>query len=74
MASCPPQPPAPCPQICPPPPPPPPCYAKPIMKRLHWIQTKKILAQALIVSMLAGACVYFFIGVPRKAKYKEYYA
>ncbi|CAH0717668.1 unnamed protein product, partial [Brenthis ino] len=74
MSSCPPQPPPPCPQTCPPPLPPPPCYVKPIMRRLHRTQTKKIIAQALLASMLAGSCVYFFIGVPRKAKYREYYA
>ncbi|OWR54637.1 hypothetical protein KGM_216156 [Danaus plexippus plexippus] len=44
------------------------------MKRLHLNQTKRILAQALTLSCIAGACVYFFLGVPRRHKYKEYYA
>nr|XP_026490212.1 uncharacterized protein LOC113396480 [Vanessa tameamea] len=66
--------PDPCAQICPPPPPPPPCLVKPIMRGLHWSQTKRVLAQALTLSVFAGSCVYFFLGVPRRAKYKEYYA
>ncbi|CAH2097503.1 unnamed protein product [Euphydryas editha] len=71
--SCPPEP-DPCAQVCPPPPPPPPCRVKPIMRGLHRAQTKRVLAQALLFTAFAGSCVYFFIGAPRKAKYKEFYA
>ncbi|XP_049880332.1 acrosin-like [Pectinophora gossypiella] len=71
---CSPPPPPPCPQVCTPPPPCPPCRAKPIMRGLHWSQTKSVLAQALTISAIAGTCVYLFIGRPRMARYKEFYA
>ncbi|CAF4859245.1 unnamed protein product [Pieris macdunnoughi] len=74
MASCPPKTPDPCAQICPPPPPKPPCHPKPVMRGLHWAQTQSIIFQALFCSCCAGACVYFFLGRPRRAAYKEYYA
>ncbi|CAK1543529.1 unnamed protein product [Leptosia nina] len=73
MSSCPPKN-DPCAQICPPPPPKPACLVKPVMKRLHWKQTIATIYQALFFSCCAGACVYFFIGRPRRAAYKEYYA
>lgn len=40
---------------------------------LHWSQTKPIIASALVLSMIMGACVRTFIGGPRIATYKDYY-
>nr|XP_053624868.1 cytochrome c oxidase subunit 6C-like [Plodia interpunctella] len=71
---CPPPPGPVCPQICPPPPPMPPCRAKPIMRGLHWAQTTAVIAQAFTLAAIGGACVYFFIGLPRRAAYKDFYA
>ncbi|KPJ04212.1 hypothetical protein RR46_07971 [Papilio xuthus] len=62
------------PRDCPPPPPKPPCLVKPVMRGLHWAQTKRILSQAILLSILSGASVYFFIGLPRRQKYREFYA
>ncbi|XP_026332749.1 uncharacterized protein LOC113239824 [Hyposmocoma kahamanoa] len=70
---CSPPAPPPCPQICTPPTPLAPCRPKPILKGLHWSQTKAIIASALVFSMIAGACVRTFIGRPRIAAYKDYY-
>ncbi|KAM3955954.1 cytochrome c oxidase subunit 6C-like [Aphomia sociella] len=70
---CPPATPQPCPSVCPPPPPAPPCRVKPIMRGLHWAQTKRVLAQAISFSILCGASYYFFVGLPRRAAYKVFY-
>ncbi|CAH2217243.1 jg15046 [Pararge aegeria aegeria] len=72
--SCPPPSPEVCPQVCPPTPPLPFCYVKPVMRCLHQKQTVKIIWGAMLLCALGGSCVYFFIGVPRRAKYKDYYA
>ncbi|KAJ8710590.1 hypothetical protein PYW08_009105 [Mythimna loreyi] len=69
---CPPPPYPPCPQVCAPAPDLPPCRSKPIMRGLHWAQTKRKLAQAILLSICAGAAVYV-MGLQRKAAYTEYY-
>lgn len=70
---CPPRAPAPCPQVCSPPRPPSPCRPKPIMRRLHQAQTKSKITQALILSTIAGVCVYTFLGRVRREAYRDYY-
>ncbi|XP_063388327.1 cytochrome c oxidase subunit 6C-like [Cydia fagiglandana] len=70
---CPPMPQAPCPAVCPPPPPPPPCRVKPVMRGLHWAQTRKRLTEALLLSALAGALVYFGYTKPKMERYREFY-
>ncbi|XP_052744216.1 uncharacterized protein LOC128199297 [Bicyclus anynana] len=72
--SCPPPSPEVCPQVCPPPPPPQPCYVKPVMRCLHHAQTVRTLWEAMLLCAVGGTCVYFFIGVPRKAAYRDFYA
>lgn len=71
---CPPPPPPPCPQVCPPAPPAPVCRVKPIMRGLHWAQTKRIIAQAFIFAATGGASYYFFIAAPRRAAYADFHA
>ncbi|CAK1590923.1 unnamed protein product [Parnassius mnemosyne] len=67
--------PDPCPQVCQPPPPSQPaCLVKPVMRGLHRAQTKRVLTQAILLSILSGAAYYLFVGAPRKQKYKEFYA
>ncbi|KAF9798726.1 hypothetical protein SFRURICE_021523 [Spodoptera frugiperda] len=70
---CPPTPYPPCPTVCPPPPPPPPCHSRPIMRGLHWAQTKRKIAQALLASTLAGLCTYVFLGKRRREAYADFY-
>ncbi|CAB3229427.1 unnamed protein product [Arctia plantaginis] len=70
---CPPRAPAPCPQVCPPPPPPRPCYPKPVMRGLHYAQTKSVVTKALALSALSGFCTYAFLGYPRREAYRDYY-
>ncbi|XP_031767972.1 cytochrome c oxidase subunit 6C-like [Galleria mellonella] len=71
---CPPSTPEPCPQVCPPPPPAPPCRVKPIMRGLHWAQTKLIIAQGFGLAFLGGAAYYVLISLPRMEAYKDFYA
>ncbi|CAG9124486.1 unnamed protein product [Plutella xylostella] len=75
MASCPPAPPQFCPPQCPPtpPPPPPPARPKPNLRGLHWSQTKGKVFQAMAIAVAGGILFYFFVGVPRKTAYREYY-
>ncbi|XP_048001248.1 uncharacterized protein LOC125238012 [Leguminivora glycinivorella] len=72
--ACPPPPQPPCPAVCPPPPPAPSCRTKPIMRGLHWAQTKRKLAEALLLSAVAGFTVYMLYTRPHMARYKEFYA
>ncbi|XP_028163271.1 uncharacterized protein LOC114354876 isoform X2 [Ostrinia furnacalis] len=73
MSGCPPPSPQVCPQVCPPPPPAAPCRVKPIMRGLHWAQTKRVLAQAWALAFLGGACIFFFKKTKRIAAYKDFY-
>jgi hypothetical protein len=74
MNTCPPPTPDPCQQVCPPPPPAPPCRVKPIMRGLHWAQTKSILCQGFALSFATGFLLYVLVAWPRQAAYKDFYA
>ncbi|KAI5631812.1 cytochrome c oxidase subunit VIc domain-containing protein [Phthorimaea operculella] len=70
---CAPPPPEPCPQVCTPPPPMPPCRHKPIMRGLHWAQTRQNLFIAMALATFGGLSYYFLVGRPRIARYKDFY-